>query len=98
MIEIRERVWKDIKHPEVFIDGQPLEMGDDVAEFIQVACKKHGVAPGLRGFNEGGYNFVDVCLECCKEVMDFMTRYTSHQGICKVLRKSLLNYGQETRN
>lgn len=72
MIEFVPRKVTGIYHTEVYVDGKPLDMGDGAAELIDLVCKKHGKTKGLLGFNQGGYDSLEVCLECCKEVMDFV--------------------------
>lgn len=54
---------------EIFIDGNPVEMGEGTAMLQTINCKIHGEQPALFGYNQGGHDGVDICLKCCQEIV-----------------------------
>jgi hypothetical protein len=80
-VEIRKRPNK--KYPaeiydEVFIDNEPVSMGEGVASLVDVICKKHGKTTGIYGYNQGGYDGMSICLKCCKEIINHIRIAENH--------------------
>jgi hypothetical protein len=76
-VEIRPRRNEHPKHRdevyhEIFIDGIPVEMGEGTAELTEVDCKIHGKQKGIYGYNQGGHDGVDICIQCCKEITAYL--------------------------
>jgi hypothetical protein len=55
---------------EVFVNGEELIFGEDVAAIYIDQCKYHGETVFIHGYSEGGFVNMTICLECCNMIYE----------------------------
>ena len=53
---------------EIYINDEPVPMGEGPASLYESECKIHGRIHFIYGSNQGGHDGMDVCLKCCAEI------------------------------
>lgn len=80
-VNIRKREYHehgDPKKPlhvddEVYFDDSPFEMGEGTASVYKSHCKKHLKDTWhISGYNQGGHDSVDLCLECAADIERYL--------------------------